>query len=118
MVGNHGRAGAVAFERLPRNYAGHDRIAVENIAIADHDGVVPFYHLAESEEDSAELPTWYDAIGSLSRDIVLRSSASGEIADVEERLVSTTVPCMTFESLCPKHDLQRLDLVLTDAEGY
>ena len=80
--------------------------------------MVPLYHLAESEEDSAELPTWYDAIGSLSRDIVLRSSASGEIADVEERLVSTTVPRMTFESLCPKHDLQRLDLVLTDAEGY
>jgi len=95
VVGNHGRAGAVAFERLPRNYAGHDRIAVENIAIADHDGPVPFYHLAESEEDSAELPTWYDAIGSLSRDVVLRSTA--QIPDLEQRLVSTTMPCMTFE---------------------
>ena len=105
------------FERLRENYAGLDRIAFENVAIADHDGVVPFYYLAEKEE-SEELPTWYDAIGSLSPDVVKGSAVDPSFPDLERRLVSARVPCMTFESLCRKHGVERLDLVLIDTEGY
>jgi hypothetical protein len=40
------------------------------------------------------------------------------IPDIESRLVRIDVPCMTFESLCRKHDVTRLDLLLIDAEGH
>ena len=36
------------FERLRRNYAGTKSISFENAAIADHDGQLPFFHLAEA----------------------------------------------------------------------
>ena len=36
------------FERLRRNYESHGRIVLENVAIAERDGELPFYHLREA----------------------------------------------------------------------
>jgi len=105
------------FERLRRNYGELERIALENAAIADHDGVALFHHLAEADAGEREgLPRWYDGIGSLSRDSVLGHAR--EIPDLERRLVASEVPCLTFESLCRKHRVERIDLLLIDTEGY
>jgi FkbM family methyltransferase len=105
------------FERLRRNYGGVDRIALENVAIADRDGRMPFYHVVDASEGERErLPDWYDAIGSFSREAV--ASHAREIPDIEERIVRTEVPCLTFDSLCRKHGVERLDLLAIDTEGY
>lgn len=105
------------FERLRRNYKGMDRVTLVNAAIAREDGMLPFYHLAEAGEAEREgLPGWYDAIGSFSRDTVLAHAA--EIPDIEHRLVSTHVKCLSFESLCRSHGVERLDVLAIDAEGY
>jgi hypothetical protein len=40
------------------------------------------------------------------------------IPDVESRIVCVDVPCLTLESLCRKHGVEQLDLLLTDTEGY
>jgi FkbM family methyltransferase len=105
------------FERLRRNYGGLGRIALENAAIADRDGRVPFYHLAHVDDPERErLPQWYDALGSLSRDAVL--AWRDAIPDIERRVVRTEVPCLSFESLCRKHDVRELDLLAIDTEGY
>jgi FkbM family methyltransferase len=103
------------FERLRANYGGLERVTLENAAIADHDGTIPFYHLREALPDEA-LPGWYHGVGSFSREAVL--GHRGFIPDVDERLVEGSVPCLTFESLCGKHSVERLDLVLIDVEGY
>jgi FkbM family methyltransferase len=106
------------FERLKANYADMaSRIAFENLAIADRDGVQPFFHLRKaSSEEIAELPGWYDCIGSFSRDTVLGHRSL--IPDLEERLVRTDVDCATFESLCRRHTVSTFDLLLLDTEGY
>jgi FkbM family methyltransferase len=105
------------FARLQGNYGGSDRIALENAAIADRDGTLPLYHLREAGPDERErLPGWYDAIGSFSREAVLGHTR--EIPDIAERLVRTEVPCLSFESLCRKHGVERVDLLVTDTEGY
>jgi FkbM family methyltransferase len=105
------------FERLQRNYQGIDRVVLENAAVADRDGRLPFYHLAKSPEREREgLPRWYDGIGSFSREAVLRHAHT--IPDIERRIVRTDVRCLTLESLCRRHDVQRLDLLLIDTEGY
>ena len=102
------------FERLSANYAGVAGIAVENAAVADRDGTQPFFHIAPAPE--GELPYWYDEIGSFSRDFVLRHAP--EIPDIEERLVETEVETLTFASLCERHGLDHVDVVMVDAEGY
>jgi FkbM family methyltransferase len=105
------------FERLRRNYGALERVALENVAIDDVDGRRPFYHLAPVDDPEREgLPVWYDEIGSLSRDEVVGHRRL--IPDVERHLVCTEVRCLTFESLCRRHDLGELDILLIDAEGH
>ena len=105
------------FDRLRENYAGRDGILLEKAAIADQTGELPFYHLREARGERVhELPSWYDGIGSFSREAVLGHSR--HIPDIESRIVVTSVPCLTFEALCRKHDIRQIDLLLIDTEGY
>lgn len=105
------------FERLRHAYRGNDRVVLENAAIADRNGRLPFYHLAKVADYEQEgLPPWYDGIGSFSRDVVL--SHVRVIPDIAARLIETEVPVLTFDALCAKHRLESVDLVLIDAEGY
>lgn len=105
------------FSRLQANYGDLDRISLENAAIAERDGRLAFYHLPEvSDPESEGLPSWYDAIGSFSREAVLAHlPAESRHA---ERIVETEVSCMTFASLCQKHGFGELDLIAIDTEGY
>ena len=105
------------FDRLRRNYGDLERVTFENAAIADRDGRLPFYHLREAAPGERErLPGWYDGIGSLSRANVLNHRR--HIPDIDERIVSGDVPCLSFESLCRKHDVEVIDLLVIDTEGY
>ena len=105
------------FERLRRNYGELEGVTLANVAIADRDGTLPFYHLAQLEDPEREgLPSWYDALGSFSRETVLEHGS--EIADIERRLLSIEVPSLTFESLCERYGLEQVDLLLIDTEGY
>jgi FkbM family methyltransferase len=102
------------FERLRANYDGVAGVTLENCAIADREGLMPFFHLRPSDEPG--LPDWYDLIGSFSRENVL--SHRDEIPDIEERIVETQVTTLTFDALCEKHSIDRVDLILVDTEGY
>jgi FkbM family methyltransferase len=105
------------FERLARSYAGQDGIVLENVAIAAVDGPQPFHHLAEAADHAREgLPRWYDGIGSLSRENVVAHAP--HIPDIEQRIVTTDVSAVTFETLCDRNGLESLDLLLIDTEGY
>nr|AYC79424.1 hypothetical protein [uncultured bacterium] len=105
------------FDRLRRNYEGIDRVTLANVAIADRDGMLPFFHLVEEADPvSKGLPDWYDGTGSFSRDALLRHVA--EIPDVEQRIVEAGVTALTLASLCRRHGVDRVDLLLIDTEGY
>jgi FkbM family methyltransferase len=106
------------FERLCRSHAGRDHLTLENAVVAGADGVTDYYCLAKTDDP---LPSWYDQIGSFSRDNVLkhRDLVPGQpIPDIEQRIITLKVPCLSFESLCHKHGLGKLDLVHIDTEGY
>jgi FkbM family methyltransferase len=105
------------FERLRRSYGALERVALENAAISDREGRVALYHLPPVDDPESEgLPSWYDLIGSLSRENIVGHRDS--IPDIERLLVRTDVRCMTFESLCRKHDLRELDVLVVDTEGH
>ncbi len=105
------------FARLRSNYEGIERVILENAAIADRDGALPFYYLREASADEAEaLPDWYHGLGSLSAEAL--QSHARHIPNIEQRIVESLVPCMTFESLCERHSVDQVDLILVDTEGY
>jgi FkbM family methyltransferase len=105
------------FERLRANYGDLDRVSLENVAIADRDGEIPFYHLPEATaEEQERMPSWYDGIGSFSREVVLDHARL--IPDIAERLVQRNVRALTLGSLCREHGVKNIDLLLIDTEGY
>jgi FkbM family methyltransferase len=105
------------FRRLQRNYAGIDRVTLANVAVAPEDGELRFYHLAEADPAERDaLPSWYDGIGSFSREAVLGHAE--HIPDIAERVREIRVPALSFSSLLALHDMTRVDLVLVDTEGH
>lgn len=101
------------FDRLQHHYGDHPRLILEPVAVADHDGSADFFHLRRSDDP---LPHWYDQLGSFSRETILKHE--NEIPDIADRIRTHEVTCMTFESLCRKHGLTKVDLIHIDAEGY
>jgi FkbM family methyltransferase len=105
------------FERLAQNYRDVDQVILEHAAIADRDGNLPLWSVRPPEPgESRRLPDWYDAIGSFSRETVL--SHAPQIPDIEDRLIRLDVPTLTFASLCAKHGIEEVDLLVIDTEGY
>ena len=105
------------FKRLQSNYEGIERVALENAAIADRDGELPFFHLRDATAaERAELPSWYDGIGSFNRDSIL--AHANDMPDVASRIVEARVPALSFDSLLAKHGIDAIDLVVIDTEGY
>lgn len=103
------------FERLQRNYADQlDRLRLENVAITDHDGHAPFYQLNWVEGDEVRQ---LDVFGSLSADAVQRSGGVF-VPDQHRRIVRSEVPCLSFETLCRRHGVEAIDLLMIDTEGY
>ena len=105
------------FERLRENYGSVVGVALENAAVGRTDGQTPFYFVRDADSlERSSLPDWYDGIGSFSRDAVMAHSA--EIPDVADRIVESEVATLTFTSLCRKHGLDSVDLVVIDTEGH
>jgi FkbM family methyltransferase len=111
------------FAHLRSNYRGQKGVTFENAAIADADGRVPFYYIPPAADRGVqERPIWSDMIGSLSRHEVERAvfrihdAFSAPIPEVE--IESTEVLSLTFESLCRRHEIRELDLLVIDAEGH
>ncbi len=117
------------FERLRANYRDREGISFENAAIGPVDGTVPFYYVRPVDHRIADQgPTWSDAMGSLSRAEVEQTLAAAreyaakgsgvDLPDLSSRIDSIRVSSLTFDTLCRKHRIERLDLVQIDAEGY
>lgn len=106
-----------AFERLAATYGANPAIALENSAIAEHDGRLPFYEISPPAPGQEwELVGSYDLLGSLSREALV--SHAGWVSDLEERIVVGEVECLSFTSLLARHSVERIDLLVLDTEGY
>ena len=106
------------FEKLKLRHGNNPRLTLENIAISKEAGVMPFYHLRNAEEETnlEKPPRWYDALGSFSREVVLKHEDL--IPDLRERLTESNVNVTTFDALCSKNNVQKIDLIHIDTEGH
>src|SRR5260370_28265805 len=103
------------FDRLRENYRGVPKLAFENVAISDSEGSREFYFLPPTAE--GDLPTWHDALGSFLKDTLI-SGSKHWIPDIEDRVSTMEVPCVTFAGLCDRYGVGHIDLVQIDTEGY
>lgn len=92
-------------------------MALENAAVAEHDGALPFFHLRDATaQERATLPDWYDGVGSFNREAIL--SHAPQMPDVAERIVEAEVPALRFATLLQRHGIARPDLLVIDTEGH
>jgi putative sugar O-methyltransferase len=105
------------FQRLQANYGHIPGVILENVAVGVEDGTLPLYHLASSSDSGRRgLPEWFDALGSLDREVIMAHRRM--IPDLAERLVEISVPVLSFTTLMKRHQVRHIDVMLVDTEGY
>lgn len=105
------------FEKLRARYSGSPHVLLENVAIGASDGTAEFHSLVPVVNPVAlGLPHWYAGLGSFRREVILSHKA--QIPDIEQRIVTQTLPCLTFATLCARHGVDAVDLIQIDTEGY
>ncbi len=105
------------FNQLVRNYGQSAKIAFEPSAIADRDGQLPFFHIEQIDHAAEKgIPEWYNALGSFQRETV--EWHTGRYPELQRHLVTTSVDAITFDTLCRRHNVDDIDLLVIDTEGY
>ena len=118
------------FEQLEAAYAGVPGARFENVAIADGEGERDFYRLGVDPASHGR-PEWLSQLGSLRETRMTEMwdryeqglmDQLGETRDLKswwlENRVVELVRCVTLDQILQRHQLDRLDLLQIDAEGY
>jgi FkbM family methyltransferase len=85
----------------------------ENGAIADRDGTVRLF-VADHRDDSADLTVF----ASLKKDALIRGLNNPKAAGVQLQVREVEVPVLSVRTLLNKHRITKIDLLLTDIQGY
>jgi len=99
-------------EALALRYAGRPGVRVEKAAVAERDGEVTLYRVA----DEPGAPAWYQQLATLDRSVLLKHGPS--IPNLESRIIQESVPAFCVKSLLERHEIDRIDLLVIDAEGF
>jgi len=97
------------FERLKENFAGYTNLQFENSAITNEAGTmeikrIPLQYIGK------EVPDWADGISTLKNGLL--------IDQYENFMVKEPVNCITFKDLKDKYNINKINLLQIDCEGY
>ncbi|MEZ5825127.1 MAG: FkbM family methyltransferase [Geminicoccaceae bacterium] len=115
------------FAKLTETYSGFDRIRFENAAIADEDGEQPLYVLdGEAFTDAGMYLENLTGIASFDRRHIVehvRRAAQSNIGfghgiDPERFVRELKVATTSLDSLCARHGIERIDMLVIDTEGH
>lgn len=99
------------FEQLQSRYAGHPRIHLLNICVSERDAeTMPFYAPRPSAN---ELHPWGDQLGSMNP-----THAVDYFAGYKDHIEEIEVKGVTFETLLRTFEIDYIDLLFTDTEGF
>jgi FkbM family methyltransferase len=106
-------------DELRVNMAPFEGVAVEQAAIAAQPGT--FYYVSPDETEAQ----FVRQVGSLHKEYIEKTIGlmrqhefEGPVADgLEQRIQPVEVPCLTFDELLARHNVQRVDFLNIDAES-
>ena len=107
------------FQRLRSNYDNADRFIFENVAISDKSELRQFYYVSEDAKAAlgGSLPFWYDQTGSFDKSHLVEHVDRINTA-LQSYVVEEHIGTMSFRELLDRHDIEEVDLLHIDAEGY
>jgi FkbM family methyltransferase len=97
------------FKRLAENYRDEPQLILENAAVSSQDGQAVLYAFKET----ACLPDHATMLASFYRDALVFNGHNYR-GEIEELIV----PAISIQSLLSKHQVNRVDLLQIDTEGY
>src|SRR5438067_9529307 len=100
------------FAQLSERYAKNPAIRLEQAAIGETDRTAMIYRLNTVSGDSL----WLDQLPSLDRETVRRAAA--QLGASADRIIAEKVTCLRVDTLLKRHDLDRVDLLVIDTEGW
>ena len=112
------------FKQLSENHNNLNGVFLENIAVAETSGLKNFYMLKNDINlEELGMPEWLDQLSSL---LPERIGKLWEVYEgnplyqkfLRENMVVEKVQCITFHELLNKYNLNKIDLLQIDAEGY
>ena len=101
------------FQQLLKNYEQEKQLAFENTAIADKDGVARLF-VADHRDETADLTVF----ASLKKNALIRGLDNPKAAGVQVQVQEVEVPALSVKTLLAKHRITKIDLLLTDVQGY
>jgi FkbM family methyltransferase len=101
------------FQELLKNYSQEKQLTFENIAVADNDGTARLF-VADHRDETADLTVF----ASLKKDALIRGLDNPKAAGVQVQVRAVEVPALSVQSLLAKHQITKVDLLLTDVQGY
>lgn len=112
------------YRQLCKNYAALDHVICENVAISEDEGECHLYRLSQlANAYHCEGKCYGTGIASFSREHALKyfyrtCTPEGLGADSDSLIESIAVPCLSFQSLMVRNELDDVDILLIDTEGY
>lgn len=101
------------FQQLLKNYEVEKQLAFENAAIADKDGTVRLF-VADHQDETADLTVF----ASLKKEALIRGLDNPKAVGVQVQVQEVEVPALSVHTLLAKHRITKIDLLLTDVQGY
>jgi len=111
------------FVELMETYRGIDGLIFENVAIADRSGLRDMCRVRKEAIDHKLVPHWAKGISTFADDEA-RNVLGPDLQYQKDRdlilphIVKETVRCETLANLFSKHKIERIDIFVTDVEGY
>ena len=100
------------FGELEKNYREHPQIKKVNAAISNTAGQQVLYRI----RPSANVPDWCHGIASFNKSHLL--SSSNKVPNIEDFIEEGFVDCITFSDLIIDNNVNRVDFLQIDVEGY
>lgn len=102
------------FRMLLATYKNQPGLFFENAAIDKEAGYKSFYSVRKVNGPDHAL--WYEKLGSFNKEHLLKHRR--KIPDFDDRLIEEKVRCMTLKDLLIKYNINKINLLHIDAEGY
>lgn len=100
------------FDGLVQNYDGVEGLSFENAAIGATDGSMPLYYVTPRDGE----PEFLRALATFNRSVL--ESHVWAAPDIAERVEQIDVPTLRLASLVQRHEIDLVDLFVSDTEGY
>ena len=101
------------FDSLCENYKDYPKVEPLHAALHPTDSVATMYRIDQTIEN---LPGWAQGIGSFNREHL--SSRLKKMGGTDDYILAEQVPCVRFEQIFEKANVDHCELMQIDAEGF